>query len=203
MEADQVRERRVTKELNVQVLLQPLKIRPRPFKRILLVGAAEVGIQISAAQHTLVLFSLTLNLFCTSFDEQLFLWCRCFSINLLGAQVTPTSRWPPVGSGSIDSWDSVRAWCDPAELWQLRGSGIVSGLVAVPAQLPRAGLQTPLVGTWDFCDARRLMLGGLRALGCRPPAARMGSRGQPSGMLMTAALRGGISQDFSLLLDFR
>lgn len=63
MEADQVRERRVTKELNVQVLLQPLKIRPRPFKRILLVGAAEVGIQVSAAQHTLALFSLTLNRF--------------------------------------------------------------------------------------------------------------------------------------------
>lgn len=60
MEADEVWERRTAKELNVQVLLQPLKTRPRPFKRIILVGAAEEGI------HTGLV--LTLNPFYTSFD---------------------------------------------------------------------------------------------------------------------------------------
>lgn len=168
---------------------------------------AEVGIQVPAAQHTLALFSLTLNPFYTCFDEQLLLWCRSLSMNLPGAQVTPRCCWPPVGSGSTDPWDSVRGWCDPAQLRgcggklrQLRDSGIVSGFVTVTAQLPRAGPQTPLLVTWDFCDAWRLVLGALAAVPLQHEWAPEDSARE---CWWLQHFTGGISQDFGLLLDFR
>lgn len=95
MEAVQMWERRIVKELNVQVLLQPLKLRPHLFKKDSSGMGHRSGNPVPAAQHTGLV--LTLNPFYTSFDEQLLLWCRSLLINLPSAQVTPRSCLAPCG----------------------------------------------------------------------------------------------------------